>query len=186
MASSSMLRLASMLRLVSLLSVVAALQHTHFSRPPLHRATRLRAAPLADPFAATDLRPIVLYDGVCRMCNFWVDWVLANDREKNVRFCALQSDVGRALLERSGRRPDDISSIVLVTADGAHVKSDAVFEIGRRLRVTTPLSTLGQAVIPKAVADAAYDAIADNRYNIAGKRPPRFTDAKDADRFLGE
>jgi predicted DCC family thiol-disulfide oxidoreductase YuxK len=184
MASSSMLRLAS------LLSVAAALQHTARPpnhRPPLHRATRLRAAPVvADPFAATDTRPIVLYDGVCRMCNFWVDWVLANDREKVVRFCALQSDVGRALLERSGRRPDDISSIVLVTADGAHVKSDAVFEIGRRLRVTTPLSTLGQAVIPKAVADAAYDAIADNRYNIAGKRPPRFTDAKDADRFLGE
>ncbi|KAH8066796.1 sodium solute symporter [Aureococcus anophagefferens] len=155
MASSSMLRLAS------LLSIVAAL---HLSRPPQHRATRLRAVPVADPFAATDTRPIVLYDGVCRMCNFWVDWVLANDREKAVRFCALQSDVGRALLERSGRRPDDISSIVLVTADGAP----------------------RQAVIPKAVADAAYDAIADNRYNIAGKRPPRFTDAKDADRFLGE
>ena len=101
-----MLRLASLL-----LSVAAALQHT--ARPPNHRATRLRAAPVADPFALSDTRPIVLYDGVCRMCNFWVDWVLANDREKNVRFCALQSDVGRALLERSGRRPDDISSIVL-------------------------------------------------------------------------
>ena len=174
-----------MLRIGMLTSLLARTAALRPAVVRVHRATSTRRAAAADPFAE-NRAPIVLYDGVCRMCNFWVDWVLANDREKVVRFCALQSDVGRALLERSGRRPDDISSIVLVTADGAHVKSDAVFEIGRRLRVTTPLSTLGQAVIPKAVADAAYDAIADNRYNIAGKRPPRFTDAKDADRFLGE
>ena len=144
------------------------------------------AAASADPFSASDARPIVLYDGVCRMCNFWVDWVLANDPDKLVRFAALQSDVGRALLERSGRRADDISSIVLVTASRAFVKSDAVFEIGRTLKVTTPIASVGQALVPKPIADAAYDAIAENRYSIMGKfAATRVTDDRDGDRFLG-
>mmetsp|Transcript_23743 Transcript_23743/g.74195 ORF Transcript_23743/g.74195 Transcript_23743/m.74195 type:complete len:125 (+) Transcript_23743:766-1140(+) len=120
------------------------------------------------------------------MCNFWVDWVLDNDPAPGkLRFAALQSTMGRALLERSGRRPDDISSIVLVTPDRALLKSDAVLEIGKTLSLTTPISALVKGVVPRAVADAAYDAVANNRYNIAGKRSYRDAGAPGyADRFL--
>ena len=91
------------------------------------------------------------------MCNFWVDWVLDNDPAPGkLRFAALQSTMGRALLERSGRRPDDISSIVLVTPDRALLKSDAVLEIGKTLSLTTPISALVKGVVPRAVADAAH------------------------------
>ena len=120
------------------------------------------------------------------MCNFWVDWVLDNDPTAKLRFAALQSPAGRRLLERSGRKPDDISSIVLVTPDEAFIKSEAVLEIGKQLSITTPLATIAQGVVPRAIADAAYDAIANNRYNIAGKRSYRDSDARLAERFLSE
>ena len=86
---------------IGLLSVLA---RTASLRPatPASRATSTRRAAAADPFAE-NRAPIVLYDGVCRMCNFWVDWVLDNDPTAKLRFAALQSPAGRRLLERSGR-----------------------------------------------------------------------------------
>merc|ERR1719181_1314068 len=126
--------------------VTSLLARTASLRPatPASRASSTRRAAAADPFAE-NRAPVVLYDGVCRMCNFWVDWVLDNDPAPGkLRFAALQSPIGRTLLERSGRRPDDISSIVLVTPDRALLKSDAVLEIGKTLSLTTPLSALVQ------------------------------------------
>lgn len=63
----------------------------------------------ADVLFASDMRPIILFDGVCNMCNGGVNFALDYDQEGVFRFAALQSDVGRALLVRSGRRADDIS-----------------------------------------------------------------------------
>ncbi|CAI5490116.1 unnamed protein product [Closterium sp. Naga37s-1] len=100
---------------------------------------------LVDHFA-TDDRPIVLYDGVCNMCNGGVNFALDADPQGRLRFAALQSEAGRALLARSGRSPDDISSIVLVERDGAYIKSDAVLRIARLLDL--PLAFLA-ALAPK-------------------------------------
>lgn len=152
--------------------------------PARRLATRTRAS--VDPYAGADQRPVVLYDGICRMCNFWVDWALANDPAPGrLRFAALQSAAGRRLLERSGRAADDISSIVLVTRDAAFVKSAAVLEIGREIGAAAPLAALTDALVPRAVADAAYDAVAANRYRVAGKLGAlRVDDAARGDRFL--
>ena len=169
---------------IGLLSVLARTASLRPAVAPSNRAASTRRA-AADPFAE-NRAPIVLYDGVCRMCNFWVDWVLDNDPTAKLRFAALQSPAGRRLLERSGRKPDDISSIVLVTPDEAFIKSEAVLEIGKQLSITTPLATIAQGVVPRAIADAAYDTIANNRYNIAGKRSYRDSDARLAERFLSE
>ncbi|CAA3025471.1 Hypothetical predicted protein [Olea europaea subsp. europaea] len=65
-------------------------------------------------FFENDSRPIMLFDGVCNLCNGGVRFVRANDRQRKIRFEALQSESGRKLLGRSGREPDDISSVVLV------------------------------------------------------------------------
>ena len=67
----------------------------------------------ADVLFASDMRPIILFDGVCNMCNGGVNFALDYDQEGVFRFAALQSEVGRALLVRSGRRADDISRRVL-------------------------------------------------------------------------
>lgn len=56
-------------------------------------------------FSATDRRPVILFDGVCNMCNSGVNFMLDWDREGRFRFAALQSEAGRKLLERAGRHP---------------------------------------------------------------------------------
>lgn len=56
-----------------------------------------------------DKRPVLLYDGVCNMCNGFVNLFLDVDKDEKFRFSALQSQTGRALLSLSGRSPDDIS-----------------------------------------------------------------------------
>jgi hypothetical protein len=71
------------------------------------------AKALAKNLFETDDRPIILYDGICNLCNggvnFMLDWDSPNEDRGNFRFAALQSEVGKALLQRSGRRSDDVS-----------------------------------------------------------------------------
>jgi len=83
------------------------------------------------------------------------------------RFVSLQSKVGQSLLIRSGRNPDDISSIVVCTKNGqAFVESDAVLKIAQGL--SGPLSTVGKVgfVVPSVIRDALYHVVAENRYRF--------------------
>ena len=112
---------------------------------------------------------------MCNLCNNAVNLALNFDEKGKLRFSALQSDVGRSLLEANGRRADDISSIVLVTKDGAFVKSDAVLKITEELTPLSllplkPAAILGRFVVPKFLRDIVYDGVADNRYQLMGKR----------------
>jgi len=122
-----------------------------------------------------DQRPVILFDGVCNLCNNAVNLALDWDPKGRLRFSALQSDVGRSLLEANGRKADDISSIVLVTKEGAYTKSDAVLKITEeliplRLLPLRPVASLGRLVVPKFLRDLIYDGVADNRYQLMGKR----------------
>jgi len=142
---------------------------------------------------ATDGRPIILFDGVCNMCNSAVNVALDWDKGGKLRFAALQSNVGRALLQKNGRNADDISSIVLVTKNGAYIKSDAVLRITEEL---TPLAFLplrpavavGRVLLPKILRDVIYDGVADNRYKIMGIRDECRLDSDGAfeDRFIDD
>ena len=112
---------------------------------------------------------------VCNLCNNAVNLALDWDPDGKLRFSALQSNVGRSLLEANGRRADDISSIVLVTKDGAFVKSDAILKITEELTPLSllplkPAAVLGRLVVPKLLRDIIYDGVADNRYQLMGKR----------------
>eukprot|EP00804_Cyclotella_cryptica_P002733 CCRYP_009640-RA/>CCRYP_009640-RA protein AED:0.35 eAED:0.35 QI:187/1/1/1/0/0.5/2/154/213 len=122
-----------------------------------------------------DTRPIILFDGVCNLCNSAVNLALDWDPKGKLRFSALQSNVGRSLLQAHGRKADDISSIVFVTSEGAYVKSDAILGISQELNPLPfvpmrPLATLGRWVIPQFLRDLIYDGVADNRYSIMGMR----------------
>lgn len=112
--------------------------------------------------------PIVLYDGVCGLCDRWVQLVLRNDRRGRFRFAALQSDAGRALLEKSGLPPQALDSIVLVEGDGVWRKSRAALRIARRMDAPWPL-LWPLVIVPRRVADLFYDLVAKNRYRIFGK-----------------
>merc|ERR1719491_2266694 len=122
----------------------------------------------------TDKRPIILFDGVCNLCNGAVNLALDWDPKGKLRFSALQSNVGRALLESNGRKSDDISSIVLVTDSAAYTKSDAILKISQELAPPflpmKQLSVIGLIAVPKILRDLIYDGVADNRYDLMGKR----------------
>lgn len=144
---------------------------------------------------ATDKRPIILFDGVCNMCNGAVNLALDWDPSAKLRFSALQSNVGRALLQANGREADDISSIVLVTSDGAYIKSDAILRITEELTpswlpvpLAKPAAIAGRTLLPKFIRDLIYDGVADNRYSILGMRDEcRFGDENEfAARFVDD
>ena len=140
-----------------------------------------------------DERPIILFDGVCNMCNSAVNLALDWDPRGKLRFAALQSNVGRALLQVHGRKANDISSIVLVTRKGAYLKSDAVLGIAESLDPLPmlplkPFASLATAIVPQILRDLIYDQVADNRYSIMGKRDEcRFdADGEFTDRFVDD
>ena len=144
---------------------------------------------------ATDKRPVILFDGVCNMCNGAVNLALDWDPAAKLRFSALQSNVGRALLQANGREADDISSIVLVTSDGAYIKSDAILRITEELTpswlpvpLAKPAAIAGRTLVPKFLRDLIYDGVADNRYSILGMRDEcRFGDENEfAARFVDD
>merc|ERR1712008_561684 len=154
---------------------------------------------LADPRTVSkrafdnDQRPIILFDGVCNLCNNAVNLALDWDPEGKLRFSALQSNVGRSLLQANGRRTDDISSIVVVTRNGAYVKSDAILVISEELSPIPffpmkPFAKLGRFVVPQFLRDIIYDGVADNRYQLMGKRTEcRFdSDGEFEDRFIDD
>ena len=122
-----------------------------------------------------DKRPIILFDGVCNLCNNAVNLALDWDPSGKLRFAALQSNVGRSLLQSHGREADDISSIVFVTNAGAYTKSDAILGITEELNPLPilplkPFAKIASNIIPQFLRDLIYDGVADNRYSIMGKR----------------
>lgn len=125
-----------------------------------------------------DSRPVILFDGVCNLCNTAVNIMLDIDTEGAFRLAALQSPAGRRLLQRAGRRPDDISSIILIDRNGAYIRSEAVLRIVGGLGSDSPaagplfavLSAAG-LLFPSGFRDGVYDLVADNRYTLMGKRP---------------
>ena len=118
---------------------------------------------------ATASEPIVLFDGVCNLCDIAVRTVLAADRTGRFRFAPLQSDTARALLLRHGRSPEHVDSIVLIDDRGVHDRSDAALGILTRLPAPWPLAGVAYA-LPRSLRDRLYDFIARNRYAWFGKR----------------
>jgi len=111
---------------------------------------------------------IVLFDGVCNLCNGTVQCIIKNDSKQRFRFAALQSDKAKTLLEANGIQNSVIDSVVLVVDGRAWVKSDAVLQISRRLGGLWPICYVG-VVIPRRLRDSLYDFVAKNQYQWFGK-----------------
>ena len=146
--------------------------------------SRSESTVVTDVFSE-DSRPVILFDGVCNFCNAGVNLVLSLDRQEMFRFAALQSEVGKELLRKCNRRPDDISSMVVVEKEAFYLRSDAALRIGQKLQMPFPLISALLWPMPKALRDNGYDWMADNRYRLFGMRDVcRLTDEKAAERFL--
>ena len=112
---------------------------------------------------------IILFDGVCNLCNGSVLFIIRRDPKSKFRFAALQSDFGMAKLRHYGIPPGMLNSIILIQHGKAHQKSNAALEIAKNLSGLWPAMYVFK-IIPRVVRDWVYDLIARNRYKLFGRR----------------
>lgn len=112
--------------------------------------------------------PILLFDGVCNLCDGFVQAVISRDHMKKISYISLQSEAGQALLEKSGL-PADLDSVVLVEGTKVFTKSDVAFRIFHHLGAGWRLLSY-LSIIPRFIRDTVYDWIAKNRYRWFGKK----------------
>ena len=113
-------------------------------------------------------RPIVLYDGVCGLCDKFVQFVVKRDRAESVRFAALQSETGKDLLRTFGLPDGGLSFIVVIEGKNSFIKSAAVLEVLRYLPGVWKYLALLR-IIPAAISDVVYEFTAHNRYAWFGR-----------------
>jgi predicted DCC family thiol-disulfide oxidoreductase YuxK len=111
--------------------------------------------------------PIIVFDGICVLCNGWVRFLLRHDRTGRYRFAAMQSPGGRALLSAHGLDADDPASFLLVEDGRAWTDSDAIRRVLVGLGGIWRMAAL-IALVPRVVRDPIYRAIARNRYRWFG------------------
>jgi predicted DCC family thiol-disulfide oxidoreductase YuxK len=113
---------------------------------------------------------VILYDGVCGLCNRLNRFVRKRDRRDRFRFASIQSAYGRAQIVAKGGNPDDLDTLYVLTSDGrALVRSRAVLFILRELGGAWGLARLLVAWLPTSVLDANYRFVARRRYRVFGR-----------------
>ena len=116
--------------------------------------------------------PVLLYDGVCGFCNKSVQMILDHDRRGEMRFAALQSDFGRAVVERHPELQGVDSVVFLDTSDGGaervFVRSEAALRVASYLGGPWKVF-LAARLLPARLRDFLYNLFARNRYKIFGK-----------------
>jgi predicted DCC family thiol-disulfide oxidoreductase YuxK len=117
-----------------------------------------------------ETQPLVLFDGVCNLCESTVLFIIRRDKQAVFRFAALQSAAARELLREYGRPSDDLSSVLLVADGRLHRKADAGLQIARRLDGAWPLLYYLFCWIPRFIADRVYDFIGARRYRWFGMK----------------
>ena len=113
--------------------------------------------------------PILLFDGVCNLCNASVQWVLLRDRRATFSFAALQSETGRRLLEERGLNDQYLDTVVLVDHDRVYTRSDAAIETATRLGGWWKILSIFR-FIPRPLRDGIYNWVAGNRYRWFGRQ----------------
>ncbi len=113
--------------------------------------------------------PVVLFDGVCNLCNRSVQFIIRRDRKKMIRFASLQGKTGQSLLQKFGLPVNDLHSFVLIENGHVYRRSSAALKTARHLDGGWKL-LYGFMIIPPFIRDAVYNIIARKRYKWFGKR----------------
>ncbi len=112
---------------------------------------------------------IILFDGVCNLCNSTINFVIKKDKRNIFKFATLQSETGQTLLNKLKIDSLETDSIVLVDGEKSYVKSTAALKIARNLSGVYPL-LYAFLILPKFIRDRIYDYVAKNRYKWFGKK----------------
>ena len=127
---------------------------------------------------------VVLFDGVCNLCNGLVSFLIPRDSDGRLQFAALQSDAGQELLTRHGLPTDGFDSFVLVEGEQLYTKSAAAIRVAELLGWPYRAARVGR-LVPRGHRDSIYDIVADNRYDWFGRKEQcMIPDEDDSDRFL--
>ena len=123
-------------------------------------------------FSVKDLLPvgkqILLFDGVCNLCNSFVQFVLERDTDEQFVFASLQSDVGQQLLDYY-QLSNKLKTVVLIKNHIAYTQSDVPLKVGQSLGGWMNIVRVGW-LVPKFIRDALYVLVAANRYRLFGKQ----------------
>ncbi len=113
-------------------------------------------------------KPIMLFDGVCNLCNNTVQFVIERDKQAKIMFTSLQSEAGQAILQKYNLPSDDFDSFVLLKDGTIYQRSTAALKVAAELGM--PYALMGLfLIIPEPIRDAVYNFIAKNRYKWFGK-----------------
>ncbi|ROO30299.1 thiol-disulfide oxidoreductase [Salinisphaera orenii MK-B5] len=152
------------------------------------------AAAMSRPFRSAARRPavladgerLVLFDGVCRLCNGWARFIIRHDGDRRFRLAPMQSDAGQAVLRHFGLPTTTFDTLLVVEARAVYGKSEAF------LRVVAGLGWPWKAlvmlrVVPRPLRDWIYDRIARRRYRLFGRHACCVSPPPDhPGRFLGD
>jgi predicted DCC family thiol-disulfide oxidoreductase YuxK len=113
---------------------------------------------------------IVLFDGVCNLCNKSVQFILKHEKAPVFHFASIQSKTGKELLAWCGLPPVFSDAVIYVEMGKIHMASTAALKIGQRLKFPWSLISSAGLIVPKPIRDWIYLQIGMNRYQWFGKR----------------
>lgn len=112
---------------------------------------------------------IILFDGVCNLCNGFVQFIIMHDKKNKFMFASLQSDAAKTLLIAHNEDPDQLNTVVLIHNNKVYKKSIAVLHILKYLSGLYPLLFVF-IIVPSFINNIFYNIIARNRYSWFGKK----------------
>ena len=114
-------------------------------------------------------KKIILFDGICNLCNSSVQFIIRNDSKNHFMFASLQSKYGQKFLIENKLNASNFDSIFLIDGKDFYQKSDAALRIAKKLN--SPVNLLAVFLIfPKFLRDFGYNLVAKNRYRFFGKQ----------------
>ena len=113
---------------------------------------------------------VILFDGVCNLCNASVNFVLQHERTPTFQFASIQSEAGKALLASLGLPADYTKAVILIDRQKSYFGSTAALRIGQTLRFPWNLLAGMGFLVPKFIRDWVYAQIANHRYQWFGRR----------------
>ncbi len=112
---------------------------------------------------------IILFDGVCNLCNNAITFVIKRDPKNKFSYATLQGEAGAQLTKQYGIDTGKVDSIILIKNNKSYIKSSAALHIAKQLKGGYPLFALF-LIVPSAIRNWVYDWVAHNRYRWFGKR----------------
>lgn len=114
-------------------------------------------------------KKIILFDGVCNLCESSVQFIIKHDRKDIFRFASLQSEIGQQIKEYIGVSQQNLDSIILyVPGEAYYVKAEAAMQIAKELNSWHKI--IGYLSFTGKLGNFIYDYVANNRYKWYGKK----------------